>query len=365
MAPKNLLEVFFESVSRFRHRPCFRYAVSNGKTSWKTMSWLEASDAVREIASGLKARGIQRGDRVAIISATRYEWTLCDLAILSLGGVTVPIYPSVTADQASYILEDSEAHAIFVENEAQAEKIKLVRERLPQLKEVIRIDSSLEELRHAGVDESEEEWEEGISKIGVSDVATIVYTSGTTGAPKGAVLTHGNFVSEVEALTKVLDLCEQHVGLIFLPLAHIFARVVQFWQLRSGCVHAYAQSIETVISDVQAIRPHFFASVPRIFEKIHEQVQAKLESAPRFKKKLLTTVGKGLVHRKIRSLFGPRLRFAISGGGTAFEESGGLFLQSGCFDSRGVWTHRDDRRYFYQFREGISVWDGGTSAGRG
>ena len=160
-------------------------------------------------------------------------------------------------------------------------------------------------------------------------------------SPKGAVLTHGNFMAEVEALTRVLDLCERHVGLLFLPLAHIFARVVQFWQLRSGCIHAYGRGIETLMSDVQAVRPHFFASVPRIFEKINEQVQAKLETGGRLRKTLLSTVGRGLVHRKIRSLFGRRLSrfnrfgFAISGGAPLSKNLAEWFHRAGILILEG------------------------------
>lgn len=334
----NLLDIFLQSVGRLRHRPCFRYYKDN---SWKTLSWLEAADLVREIAMGLKSRGVKKGDRIAILSATRYEWTLCDLAILSLGGVTVPIYPSVTAEQVAFILEDSGARAVFVENKAQALKVQSVRDKLPELKEIIPIegspgiDGSLGELRQAGVNESEAEWEEGISRIKSSEIATIVYTSGTTGPPKGAVLTHNNFMSEVESLTKILNLCERHTGLIFLPLAHILARVVQFWQLRSGCVHAYGRGLNMLMSDVQVVHPHFFVSVPRIFEKIHEQVQAKLEAGGRLKKMFLTTVGRGLVHRKIRGLFGRRFRFAVSGGAPLSKDLAEYFHRAGVLVLEG------------------------------
>lgn len=340
MSQENLLQVFLKSVSRLRHRPCLRFKQGG---AWRTISWIEACDQVQEIALGLQSIGIRKDDRVAIFSASRYEWTLCDLAILSLGAVSVPIYPSVTADQAAYILKDSDARVVFVEDQVQFRKIRSVRKRLPKLKQVILISGgaekgtmSLAQLRQTGQAGDEEAWKKGIEKIKPVQMATIVYTSGTTGPPKGAVLTHGNFVAEIEALVGASGLSDRHVGLLFLPLAHIFARAVQFLQLGIGFVQVYSQGIESVVSDIQEIQPHFFASVPRIFEKIHEQVQARLETAPRWKKRLLATVaGRFLVSHKIRSLFGRRLRFAISGGAPLSRELAEYFHRAGVLILEG------------------------------
>jgi long-chain acyl-CoA synthetase len=284
------------------------------------LTWLEVRDRVRDLALGLKALGVKAGDRVAVLSGTRYEWTLCDLAILSLGGVTVPIYPSSTPDQIAYILDNSGAKTTFLEDRGQFQKLAAVRRRLKSLESVILISGptargvlGLEDLEARGLHLDEDAWEKGWKDIHPDQTATIVYTSGTTGPPKGVVLTHENFLKEVEALGSLFDVRERHTALFFLPIAHIFARAVQFWQLTAGFVHAYARSLDSLPADLTAIRPHFIASVPRIFEKVHEKILAALPSAPRAKR-ILLKVAPFLLSRRIRKLFGGRLRFAVSGG---------------------------------------------------
>jgi len=329
---KNLLDCVLASVNRHRHQTCFRYVE---KGQWKSLNWIEMWDRVRELALGLKALGIEPGDRVAILAGTRYEWTLADLAILSLGAVTVPIYPSSTAEQVAYILGNSEAKAVFLEDGDQLEKVARNRRGLKSLESLIVISGktpghalSLEDVVAKGLGQSESSWERGISSIGPEHVATIVYTSGTTGAPKGAVLTHGNFLKEGVTFLELFPLKEGHVALIFLPLAHIFARVIQFWQLAAGYTQAYARSLESVPEDLAAIRPHFFASVPRIFEKIQEKIQAAAKSASTAQR-AVGQMAPFLVSRKIRKIFGGRLLFAISGGAPLQAELAAFFAGHG------------------------------------
>lgn len=292
-------------------------------------------DRVRELALGLKAVGVAPGDRVAILSSTRYEWTLADLAILSIGAVTVPIYPSSTPDQVAYILENSGATAVFLEDRSQLAKVTGARRRLKALKTLILIAGpsgpgaqTLDDIVSRSGEESEGAWERGVREISPASMATIVYTSGTTGPPKGAVLTHGNFLKEGLAFLKIFPLREGHVALIFLPLAHIFARTVQFWQLAAGFTHVYARSLESVPEDLIAVRPHFIASVPRIFEKIHEKILAASKSMSPIKR-LLSLGAPFLVSRKIRGIFGGRLLFAISGGAPLSAEIGAFFYRHG------------------------------------
>ncbi|HEX5036809.1 MAG TPA: AMP-dependent synthetase/ligase [bacterium] len=326
----NLPLCFRTSVERWRHRPCLRF-FEGGR--WKSLTWLELWDRVRELALGLQVLGIRSGDRVAILSATRYEWTLADLAILSLGAVTVPIYPSSTPDQVAYILENSGSKAVFLEDRLQLKKISGPRLRSLQCRILIsgnggRGALGWDDLRALAANGDEGAWERGWKDIQPEQTATIVYTSGTTGPPKGVVLSHGNFLEEGKVFTKVFDLCEKHTALLFLPLAHIFARTVQFWQLKDGFVHVYARSLETVLEDMGRVRPHFIASVPRIFEKIHENVEAKARQAGS-RKKLLLKVLPFLLSRKIRMIFGGRLRFAISGGAPLAAEVGHYFYGHG------------------------------------
>lgn len=325
---KNLPLCFFASVERLRHRPCLRFFEAG---RWRTLTWIDLWDRVRELALGLQVLGIKPGDRVAILSGTRHEWTLADLAVLSLGAVTVPIYPSSTPEQVAYILQNSEARAVFLEDREQLKKLEAARGRLRALEFRILISGprgrgamSWNDLRALADRGDEAAWERGIDGIKPAQTATIVYTSGTTGPPKGAVLSHDNFLEEGRIFTKLFDLSEKHTALLFLPLAHIFARTVQFWQLASGYVHVYARSLDTVLEDMQQVRPHFLASVPRIFEKIHENVEAKVHQSGR-RRKLLLKAMPFLLSRKIRGIFGGRLKFAISGGAPLAAEIGRYF----------------------------------------
>ncbi len=335
----NLLLSFQKSVRRLGHHQCLKYKESG---RWKALSWIQAEALVRDLALGLVSLGVKKGQSVAILSKTRYEWTLCDLAILSLGAVTVPIYPSTTAEQAAYILENSDARVVFAEDEDQVRKIKAVQKGLKKLETIVVIEGrgtgdvlSLAALNERGWSGNEAAWLKNARDIVPTDTATIVYTSGTTGPPKGAVLTHGNFLSEVDALTKAFDMSGRDVGLLFLPLSHIFARGMQFWQLGDGFIHAYAGGMETLLEDMAQIRPQFLTSVPRLFEKIHETVQGQLQALPPLKRAFLSTVGDFLVRRKVRQLFGGRLRRSICGGAPISQEILEYFNRAGVLVLEG------------------------------
>ncbi|HSA59816.1 MAG TPA: AMP-dependent synthetase/ligase [bacterium] len=333
MASKNLVLDFQASVARLRHRTCWRL-YHRGR--WVRWSWLEVWERVRDLALGLKVIGVEKCDRVAILAGTRAEWSLADLAVLSLGAVSVPIYPSSTPEQVAFILNNSGAKAVFVEDRGQFRKIAPFRKRLQRLQTLVLMEGSpagsaltLDRVLLFGRDGHEEAWQEGFRGIGSGTTATIVYTSGTTGDPKGAVITHGSFLKEVEAFQYAFDLGRGDTALFFLPLAHIFARALQFWQLASGFEQAYARGLDAVPEDLKTIRPHFTASVPRVFEKFREKIQATLKDASRAKRILLGTAP-FLLSRKIRGLFGGRLRYAVSGGAPLSQDLA-LF-----FDRHGV-----------------------------
>jgi long-chain acyl-CoA synthetase len=341
MVQRNLVLDFRASVVELRHQTCWRFYRQG---QWRRWSWLEVWERVRDLALGLKSLGVGPGDRVALLSGTRVEWTLADLAVLSLGAVSVPIYPSSTPEQIFFLLENSGAKALFAEDRGQLQKIAAFRKRLKSLKTFVVMAGgpaggvrTLEKLLQLGREGDEGAWEAGLRLIGADAMATIVYTSGTTGDPKGALIAHGNFMKEVEAFQYAFDLSRGDTALFFLPLAHIFARALQFWQLRSGFEQVYARGLDAVAEDFKTIRPHFTAAVPRVFEKFHEKIQAALRAAPRSKRFLLKAAP-FLLSRKIRGLFGGRLRYAVSGGAPLAEDLARFFDRHGVriFEGYGL-----------------------------
>jgi long-chain acyl-CoA synthetase len=351
----NILALFLRKERELGPRPCLRYK-SKGK--WRALSWSEVKTQVMKLSAGLESLGVQKGDKVALLSNTRYEWTLIDLAILSAGAVTVPIYQSTIPKDVQFILEHSDVKMIFVEDKNQFKKVEGIRKDLPQLKDVILIEKNgaedvlyLRKLIQEN-DASEDAFEKKVGSISIDDVATVVYTSGTTGQPKGAVLTHKNFVSEILALGSIFEFTPDQESLIFLPLAHILARAVQFFQLYSGFVQAYAQSIDKLLDDIRDIRPHFMACVPRIFEKIYSKVINDVQASNAIKKSLFQwavnvgtevsrakrdsrspslltglqyAVAKKLVFSKLHHKLGGRISFFISGGAPLSAEVAEFF----------------------------------------
>ncbi|GAA1856205.1 AMP-dependent synthetase/ligase [Asanoa iriomotensis] len=240
--------------------------------AWADVTCGQFRDEVVALARGLVAAGIQPGARVGLMSRTRYEWTLIDYAIWSVGGVTVPIYETSSAEQVGWILEDSGAVAVFVETEAHALLLAGVRPDLPTLTEVWRIDSDdLDLLRERGATVDAAVIEEQRRTSTADDVATIIYTSGTTGRPKGCVLTHRNLLSDITNAVPVLpDLFHQGGStLLFLPLAHSFARLIQIGMVQARATMGHLPDTKTLVDDLKDFQPTFLLSVPRVFEKVH------------------------------------------------------------------------------------------------
>jgi len=316
----------------------------------------EFFERVRDLSLGLGALGIASGDRVAILSESRPDWLMSDLAVLCQGAVTVPIYPTLSAAQARYILNDSSAKAAIVSTREQLAKVQEVRHQLPALIAVILIDGwtstdspsvlSLEMLAARGHERMTAEW--GAAKefrdrtrhINPQDLATIIYTSGTTGEPKGVMLTHANLVSNVKAGADVLQLTQDDVSLSYLPLSHGFERTVSYIYLLAGLTLVFAQSIDTIARDIAAVRPTLMTGVPRVFEKLHSRImdkglaEAGLKSAI-FRWAIRTGEARGraqlrgqnaglinglqaaladrLVFAQIREKMGNRIRYLVSG----------------------------------------------------
>jgi long-chain acyl-CoA synthetase len=246
-------------------------------------------ERVRDLSLGLRTLGISAGDRVAIIAESRPEWLLCDFAILTAGAVTVPIYPTLSAAQAQYILQDSGARLAIVSTRLQLEKTQEVRHLLPALAAVICMDTAaatatspsvltLDDIERRGHARMTAEWgaarefRDGARAVTPDSLATIIYTSGTTGEPKGVMLTHTNLVSNMRAAAAALDISQEDVALSFLPLSHAFERMVSFVYLFAGVTVVFAESFDTIGRDLLKVRPMVLTGVPRVYEKLHARI---------------------------------------------------------------------------------------------
>jgi long-chain acyl-CoA synthetase len=250
--------------------------------AWTPVTWHEFAGYVRDTAAGFIAAGVKPGDRVALMSRTRFEWTVLDYAILTAGGVTVPIYPTSSLEQVEWILGDSGAVAVVVETDEHAEKIATARADLPAISHVWQIDSSrfgdLADLKVRGAEVTPDQIEERRRTRGAADLAEIVYTSGTTGRPKGCMLSHGNIVANArncmknDGFSKVFN--EHHSTLLFLPLSHSYAQVIQYGAVYSRTVLGLADMADAV-AELPTFRPTAVLSVPRLWEKAYNSAQRK------------------------------------------------------------------------------------------
>ncbi len=328
-------------------------------------TWVDVTAAaflaeVRGVAKGLIAAGVEVGDRIGLISRTRYEWTLLDYAIWFAGAVTVPVYETSSADQVEWILDDSGARAVFTETAEHNARVQGVRERLPKLHHVWSIEGNgLDVLRTLGADVSDEALEARRRHPGPGDLATLIYTSGTTGRPKGCMLTHGNFMFELTVATAELgELFSPHADdgqeqpaatLLFLPLAHVFARIIQIGCVRERVRMAHSSDIKNLLEDFADFGPTFILAVPRVFEKIFNTASQRavadgkgkifgraadvaiawsrgLESgrtslAVRAQHRLFDR----LVYSRLRDALGGRCVYAISGGAPLGERLGHFY----------------------------------------
>ncbi|MBK5249776.1 MAG: long-chain fatty acid--CoA ligase [Actinomycetales bacterium] len=321
--------------------------------AWQPISALEMHETATAIAKGLIAAGVEAGDRVGIMSRTRAEWTLFDFGIWYAGAVPVPVYETSSADQTAWILSDSAAKAVLVENAGHEAVIAEARASTPALQHVWQLDGgAIAALTAAGSGVSDDEVRARYDAVRTSDLATIIYTSGTTGRPKGAELTHGNFVELCRNAIGVLGSQVLYDGsrtLLFMPLAHVFARFVEVLCIAAGAPQGYIPDTKTLVADMGTFRPTFILAVPRVFEKVFNSAEQKAAAAGKVKffrwaarvsgaySRSLDTGGPGLalkvqhkmadklVLHKIREALGGQAEFAISGGAPLGERLGHFF----------------------------------------
>ncbi|MEQ9569261.1 MAG: long-chain fatty acid--CoA ligase [Longimicrobiales bacterium] len=347
--PGTLCSLFLGAVDRFENDPALRWFTGRGD-ELADLSYGEVLERARAVAGGLAALGLERGDRVAILSENRPEWAMADYGCLLGGFVDVPVYSTLIASQVAYIVGDAGAKAIFASSPEQVAKALEAADEAGLDVTVVAFDAGVEPSPrvvswddllargrefHRGTPPSA--FRSRALETTPRDLATVLYTSGTTGPPKGVMLTHGNLYSHVWACSDVLDVGPDDVTLSFLPLSHVFQRMVDYLLLTAGCTIAYARDIRNVADDLKVVRPTVAVSVPRLYEKVYNKVQdtqgpkahlvkwatgvatewadAVLEGAPGGAfLKARHALADRLVYRKIRDGVGGRLRWFVSGG---------------------------------------------------
>jgi len=358
---KTLADLLPLAAAAYGDAPAVRYKEGN---RWIDRSFSEVREIVRPLALGLTELGVEKGDRVSILGNTRPEWTYWDFAALSIGATVVPIYQTNSPEECGYVLEDSDAKVVVVENEEQLAKVREVRGRLPALEHVLMMTGEAEDAfsaaaiseKGAAVDQAR--WQERYEAVTPADICTFIYTSGTTGPPKGCIISHGNYRAMLDMVNGVNVIEHEDLTYLYLPLAHSFALLIQLGSFDLGTTIAYWEGDpQKILPNLAELKPTYFPSVPRIFEKIYTAATNGMEKAGGVKKaifdwslkvgaKMRETERSGRspgfllqqqykfadkqVLSKIRNLFGGQLRLAVSGAAPINPE----ILR--FFDSAGV-----------------------------
>ncbi|MEU9108659.1 AMP-dependent synthetase/ligase [Streptomyces xanthophaeus] len=383
--PPTVAVLFLERVAATPNNEAYRYPVpasggQGGADDWKSLSWGQAAERVFAIAAGLIGLGLQAEERVALASNTRVEWILADLGVMCAGGAVTTVYPSTNADESAFILSDSESRVLIAEDGKQLAKARERRADLPNLAHVV----VLEAADAVAAEGDPEDWvlsladleargkeylakhpgavDERIQSITADQLATLIYTSGTTGRPKGVRLPHDNWSYMAKAMVATGLLGKDDVQYLWLPLAHVFGKVLTSGQIEAGHVTAVDGRVDKIIENLPVVQPTYMAAVPRIFEKVYNGVAAKARSAGGAKYKIfqwsvgvareyakvtqdnfrrtgqataplgLTTkhkIADALVYSKIREAFGGKLRAAVSGSAALAPEIGYFFAGAG------------------------------------
>ena len=332
------------SAELYGEAPAVRFKQGD---EWVSRSFDQVLETVRSLSLGLIDLGVAKGDKVSILANTRAEWTYFDFAALSAGAVVVPIYQTNSPEECQYVLENSDAKVVVVEDDEQMEKIRAVRDQLPLLEQVVRMTGSsedaisLEDLAAHGERRDAAEWEARWRSVTTEDICTFIYTSGTTGPPKGCIISHGNYRAMLNMVNETSVIEEGDVTYLYLPLAHSFALLIQFGSFDLGTTIAYwERDPQKILPNLAELKPTYFPSVPRIFEKIYTAATSGMEKEGGIKKAIFDwsiETGKKMraaeragrkpgfllrksygfadkqVLSKIRALFGGNLRLAVSG----------------------------------------------------
>ncbi|MEW5654483.1 MULTISPECIES: AMP-dependent synthetase/ligase [Streptomyces] len=378
--PPSVATLFLERVERTPDAEAYRYPVpaasGSGPDDWKSLSWGQAAERVYAIAAGLVDLGVQSEERIALASSTRVEWILADLGVMCAGAATTTIYPQTNAEESAFILSDSESKVLIAEDAAQLAKAVERRSELPSLRHVVVVDAAgvesdgdwvltlaeLEARGRAYLEKHPEAVKERVSAITSTQLATLIYTSGTTGRPKGVRLPHDNWSYMAKAIAATGLVTQGDVQYLWLPLAHVFGKVLTSGQIEVGHVTAVDGRVDKIIENLPVVQPTYMAAVPRIFEKVYNGVAAKARAAGGAKYKIFqwaaevareyakTTqdnfrrtgtasapfglgvkhkVADALVYGKIREAFGGNLRACISGSAALAPEIGYFFAGAG------------------------------------
>ena len=363
--PATLIDVFTRAA-RAHNRPDALNYKHDGE--WVSLSSDEMLARLQHVAAGLYAMGIRHGDRLALLSDSRVEWTLTDAGCLFAGAVDVPIYPTLTPSQVRYILQDSGASALFLANREKFVELKEVLGECAQLKHVVFFDAdgvsasdglTLAEVEERGrelLQREPDQIERLTAETTPDDLATIIYTSGTTGEPKGVMLTHANLVSNLIDSSGHLDVGEQDTVLSVLPLSHVFERQAMYMYLHHGMAVYFAESLQTVGANMREVRPTILVGVPRLFEKIYQRIQEHAAEAGKFAETLLAwsvsvareyaqhfnnhtplpatlkvqhALAAKLIFSKWREVFGGKIRLLLSGGAALSEDLASIYIGAG------------------------------------
>ncbi|MFJ6740977.1 AMP-dependent synthetase/ligase [Streptomyces sp. NPDC091279] len=377
--PSSVAAVFLERVAATPDAEAYRYPVppasGQGPDDWASLTWAEAAERVHAIAAGLIELGVRPEQRVALASATRIEWILADLGILCAGAATTTVYPQTNADESAFILADSESRVLIAEDAGQLAKARERRAELPELTHIVVIDPAgvetgddvltLAELERRGAAHLEKHprlIEERVGAITRDQLATLIYTSGTTGRPKGVRLPHDNWAYLARAIAATGFVGPDDVQYLWLPLAHVFGKVLTSGQIEVGHVTAVDGRVDRIIENLPVVRPTYMAAVPRIFEKVYNGVAAKARAGGPAQYKVFQwaaevarayakaaqdsfrrtgtisvpfalaakhRVADALVYAKIREAFGGNLRACVSGSAALAPEIGFFFSGAG------------------------------------
>ncbi len=378
--PPSVAGLFLERVAATPDAEAYRHPVppasGEGPDDWQSLTWAQAAERVYAIAAGLIELGVQPEQRVALASSTRLEWILTDLGIMCAGAATTTVYPQTNADESAYILSDSESRVLIAEDAAQLAKARDKRAELPDLTHVVVIDAAgadtsedwvltLDELRRRGAARLEKDPQlikERVGALTKDQLATLIYTSGTTGRPKGVRLPHDCWSYMAKAISATGLVTKDDVQYLWLPLAHVFGKVLTSGQIEAGHVTAVDGRVDKIIENLPVVQPTYMAAVPRIFEKVYNGVAAKARAGGGAKYKIFQwaagiareyakvtqdnfkrtgtasapaglrtkhAVADRLVYAKIREAFGGRLRACISGSAALAPEIGYFFAGAG------------------------------------